>query len=376
MHSRLSYFSVKWVCAIAFAAALASCIALPSLAFASVKVDDTELAQGENAVGGGTATLSDSNLDMNGVTAGTFFTDEDLSVVFSGGNVIDEVNIAGAAVVDLSFTAQNEVEEVHASGTSNVTINANANNEFEEIEATEQSNLTVNITGETEFEEIVGRDDANVTVRGTDCQKRDIVNLGEDEDDTEISTERGTLVIDHVTVNLEGDKAFVGSTKGDVVIDTSKVAKGDDNEYAVIKAGGTMKVIESVIDITGTVYSIGKMTIEHSDVEVEKPDSEYGDDSPYRVYSETGIDLIAEKNGEVKDGEIEGKKVYYVDTDDDDDVDLEADGTPAYYRCKPVIAQTSDTNNSQMWLAALACASALAVGFAMRRRRADVRMGP
>ena len=49
--------------------------------------------------------------------------------------------------------------------------------------------------------------------------------------------------------------------------------------------------------------------------------------------SRTGIELIDEKNGEVKKGEFDNEEVWYVDTDDGDDVDLETDGKPAYYKC-------------------------------------------
>ena len=89
-----------------------------------------------------------------------------------------------------------------------------------------------------------------------------------------------------------------------------------------------------MFDIAGTVHSSGDMTIDHSDVKVVKPDVEDEDLSPYRVWSEAGIELINEKNGEVKDGKLGDKDVRYVDTDDGEDVDLKADGEPAYYRCK------------------------------------------
>lgn len=357
----------------ALAAVMACSLCFPSLAFASVRVDDTELAQGQNAVGGGTATLADSTLDMSGVTAGEFFTDENLSVNFNGGNDIENVNIAGSAAVELTFAGENDVEEVHASGSSNVTLNANGLNDFEEVEAIGQSNLTVNVTGENTFEEIVGRDDANVTIRGTNCQKKDIINLGEDEEDTAISTVRGKLTIDHVTVNLKGKDALVGSASGSLVIDTSKIGKADGNENALIFAGAAMTVYESVIDVVGTLFSQGQMTINHSDVKAAKPDSEYNA-APYRVFSATGIDLIREKNGEVKEGTVDGMDVWYVDTDDNDgeDVDLKADGEPAYYRCKDdaqvkAMPKTSD-GASPLLLIAAGIASAAAAAYALRRR--------
>ena len=70
--------------ALALSAVVACSLSFPSLAFAVVKVDETELAQGENAVGGGKATLSDSLLDMAGVTAGSLVADENLTMNFNG----------------------------------------------------------------------------------------------------------------------------------------------------------------------------------------------------------------------------------------------------------------------------------------------------
>lgn len=374
IREKMSGFSVRRAGAIALAAVMVCSLSFPSLAFATVKVDDTELAQGENAVGGGTATLSDSVLNMVGVKAGTLYTDEDLSMNFNGGNAIEDVNVAGSANVEMNFAGENEVEEIHATGSSNVTVNANGHNEFEEMEATDQSSLTINVTGENDFEEIVGRDDANVTIRGTDCQRRDIVNLGEDEKDTEISTVRGTLTIDHVTVNLKAKLATIGAADGNVVIDTSKIAKDGDNEYTLIYAAGTMDIIESVIDIAGTIASVDKMTVEHSDVKVAKADAKYDDGFTYRVMSLDSIDLIREKNGKVEEGQHNGGKAYFVDTDDNDgkDVDLKADGEPAYYRCKSdaqvkAMPKTGDGVNP-LWPMAAGVATAATAWFALRRR--------
>ena len=157
-------------------------------------------------------------------------------------------------------------------------------------------------------------------------------------------------------------------------IDTSKIAKDDDNEYAYITAGGTMLVRESVIDIEGTIRSDGQMTIEHSDVKATEPDDAYHDNSPYRVYSKTGIELIDEENGEVEEGELDDEKVWYVDTDDNDgkNVDLEADGDPAYYRCKSGVSAAPMPKTSDgfglFWLAAAGAISAAAAVYATRRR--------
>ena len=327
VHSRLRRAGAS-----ALAVVLVFGLSVPSLAFAKVSVDETELAQGENAVGGGKATLTDSTLDMVDVVANELRTDESLDMNFNGGNEIENVVVEGDANVEMSFTGENEVEDIYATDNANLTVNADGHNDFEELEGSGSANVTVNVTGENSFEEIRGLDNANVTVQGTDCQMKDTINLGEDEDDATLSTAWGNLTIDHVTVNLEGEYCYVGAAQGDTVIDTSKIAKGDDNEYTVIGVGGALVVRESVIDIEGTMSSEQQMTIEHSDVKVEKPDDKW-DADPYRVWSATGIDLIREKNGEVKEGEIGSRKVFYVDTDDGDDVDLEADGDPAYYGC-------------------------------------------
>lgn len=363
---------------IALAVLLASSLSFPSLAFAVVRVDQTDLAQGENAVGGGTATLADSTLDMNDVTAGELYTDEDLSVNFNGGNEIEQVTVESSAEVELSFSGENEVEEVHAFDDSDVTINADGHNEFEEVHAFDSSNVTVNVTGENEFEEISGYDDANITVRGTTCQKKDIIELGEDEADTNITTNRGSLTIDHVTVNLEGEIAVIGSENGNVTIDTSKIGMEDGNEYTEVVAGGTMNVRESVIDIKGTVHSSGKMVIEHSDVKAEAPDPTYNDASPYRIYSETGIELIREKNGKVMQGALADTQVFFVDTGDGDSVNLKADGKPAYYTCScdsssltKEMAKTGDATNP-LHLAAIALAGAITAALAAIRRKASL----
>lgn len=369
--------------ALALAAIMTCNLTFPQTAFAAVRIDETDLAQGENSVGGGTATFVDSILDMAGVTANELFSDEDLSVNFNGDNNIEQVNTAGSAEVELSFTGENEVEEVHASEQSNVTINADGNNEFEEITATDKSNVTINVTGENEFEEISGYDDASITVRGTDCQKKDVIELGEGEEDTALSTERGKLTIDHVTVEVKGKEALIGSLKGDLLVNTSKIAKEDENEYTSITAGGTMTVSESVIDITGTIHSTGAMTIKHSDVKAEAPDPKY-DESPYRVSSDTSIKLIDEKNGEVRQGKIGDKTVHYVDTEGNDGktVDLKADGEPAYYHCKDeasaqvkaaVLPKTGD-ERTPVWPAAIGIALA-AMGHALqtRMRRSEER---
>lgn len=346
--------------------------AFPPVALARVVVDEQELAQGENAVGGGTATLSDEALDMANVTAGSMVVDEDLTVSFNGGNEIGVFDIEGSANVEVSFDGENAVEDIHAHNESNVTVNANGHDDVEEVEGFENANVTVNVTGENTFETIEGHDNANITVRGTSCQKRDVVNIGDGEKSAGLSAENGNVTIDHVTVNLESETARVGSQAGDVKIDTSKIASGDDNECTEIVAGGTMSIAESVIDITGTVHSDGFMTIEHSDVKADAPDSRYGS-GPYRIYSKTGIALIREKNGEVKNAELDGDRIWYVDTGDGEDVDLEADGVPGYHRCCKNTNLTSKTGDdaNPLSIAFLAFAGAATTGYAFKRRRDD-----
>ena len=358
------------VAALAFITAIS--LSFPSLAFAQVSVDGQELAQGDNAIGGGTATLTDVALDMVDVIANELYIDQDLTVNFNGGNEIDDVVIEGSANVELNFDEENEVSDVFVNDNADLTINADGHNEFEEVIATGDSQVTINVTDENEFETIIGENNATIVIKGTECQMKDTIELGDDEDDAEIATENGNLVIDHVTIEIESEKdAYVGSAYGDVTIDTSKI-EADDTEYTLIAAGKELKIIESVIEIKGTLFSVGKMTIEHSDVEVEKAADEY-DVYPYRVFSATGIELIREENGEVKETEIDGVPVWYVDTDDGDDVELEADGKPAYYKCKDGMPATGDGLN--IWsLVALSIASAVAAGyagFAARRRMKD-----
>ena len=371
---KTSICSVRRLSVFALAAVTALCLAFPQAALAKVTVDENELAQGENSVGGGKATLSDTSLDMTDVTAGNVQVDEDLAINFNGGNNVGVLDIEGSADVEVSFTGDNAVEDIHVHDESSAIINADGHNDFEEVEAFEDASVTVNVTGENDFETIEGHGNADVTVRGTGCQERDVANVGSGEKEAGVSAENGNVRIDHVTVNLESETARVGSKTGDVVIDTSKIASGDDNEYTEVIAGGTMEVTESVIEITGTVHSGGQMTIAHSDVEVKAPDAKY-DSSPYRVYSNTCIELIREDNGEVREGDIDGKKVFYVDTDDNNgrEVDLEADGEPGYYKCKGealtrgMASNTGDDTNPFVPMVA-GIASAATAWFASRRR--------
>lgn len=237
---------------------LAGNLLFPCVAYATVRVDETELAQGENAVGGGLATLLDAALSMVDVRAEELYVDEDLAVSFNGGNDIENVNVAGSAKVDLSFSQKNEVEEVHAADKSDVTINATGNNEFEEVDAKDQANLTINVTGENAFEEIVGKDDANITIHGTDNPITDVVILGEDEEDTELSTERGTLTIDHVTIELEAEEAYVGSESGDVELCAARIVKGKNNKEAKIEVDKPSRKAERLGKTVVTAQALAK----------------------------------------------------------------------------------------------------------------------
>ena len=376
MQRRLQFQPSRRAGAFALALVLVGGLSFPTPALAAVVIDETELAQGENAVGGGTATLAESILDMVDVTAGEMFIDEDLTVNFNGGNSIEEVNVVDSVDVEMNFSGDNEVEDITAKDNSNLTVNANGHNEFEEINAEDNSNVTVNVTGENEFEEIKGIGKANITVRGTDCQKKDVIELGEGEDHTSLSTQDGKLTIDHVTVNVEAKNGSVRAEYNDLLIDTSKIASGDDNERTQIMTLRTLKISESVIDITGTVFSGGMMTIDHSDVKVEAPSNRTELDT-YRVWSSEGIELIDEENGEVKAGAIGDMQVAYVDTGDGDMVDLQADGEPAYYKCKSGVTnpatkslpRTGDTSDPMLPLAiALTGVGTAALGIVARRR--------
>ena len=364
---------------LALSVAMAAALLFPTTAFAKVVVDEQELAQGGNSVGGGMATLSEAVLDMVDVTASTMHVDQNLAVNFNGGNSIEDLYIEGSANVEVNYTGENGIEDTHVTDQANATINANGHNEFEEIKAYNNANVTVNVTGENDVETIQASDNASVTVRGTDCQKRDIANVGEDEEHAGIFAENGNVVIDHVTVNLESKIAYVGSRTGSTWIGTSKIASSDGNEFAEVVAGKTMKVSESVLDIVGTVHADGKMTIVHSDIKAKAPGTQY-DSSPYRIYSKAGIELIREKNGTIKEGKLGGNRVFFVDTGDGTDVDLKADGKPGYYACKDngikhvmahVPARKTGDAADPWGLSMLALVGATTAGYAVRRRRDD-----
>ena len=366
----------KGILAIVACAALAVSLMVPAFAFAEVKIDDTVINQGENAVGGGTATLTETVLDMVNVVVdkGGLETDQDLNINFNGGNELEWVAATGSAKVTANFCGENSIDEFATVDNASMTINANGQADLEEVHAYDDSNIVINVTGENNFEEIIGYDNANIAIRGTDCQKKDIVNV-EDHELALLVAENGNLTIDHVTVNLKGSEDNVfGSIGGDALVDTSKIA-GKDGAWTALLAGKTMRISESVIETVDEVRSTGLMTIEHSDVKASKPKTEQTI-PPYRVFSYTGIKLIDEKNGEVKEGEHDGDKVWYVDTDDNDgeDVDLKADGEPAYYRCNSKeslpkgMPKTADAS-SPLWpmLAGIAC---LAIaGYSARRRK-------
>ena len=271
------------VLALFLAAVLAATFCFPSVALAQVSVDGTELEQGSNSVGGGTATLSETSLSMSNVTAGSVYTDESLDIAFTGGNDIETFTVEGDAEASMHFTEKNEVEDIYAADNAKLTVKADGHNDFEEVNASSKSDVTIEVYGENSFESIEASDDSNVTVKGKTCQMRDKVVIGEGEGDEGITAENGNVRIDHVTVLLESEKAHIESKTGAVIIDTSKIASEDDNEWTEIISGKEMLVSESIIEIEGTVYAQGKLTINHSDVKVEKAGDEY-DSRPYRVF--------------------------------------------------------------------------------------------
>lgn len=292
------------------ALSLTTSLAITGTAYGIVSIDDTDLVEGENSVGGGTATYGDSLLDMIDVTADKLTCDEDLTINFNGSNDIEHTQVTGDANVTLNFNGDNEVEDIEAYDNSDLTVNVNEHNDFEDIEAYDSSKLTVKVNGEAEVEAIKGYDDASVTVTGTNCPRKDVLELGEGEDSERIGTERGAL------------------------------------------------------------------TIRRSDVDMTKPE---GEDSPYRIWSKTGIELIEEKNGEVKEGTLNGVKVHFVDTGDGEDVHLKSALTPCYYRsCDDnkelpktggkVLAKTGDASGIVSALALLAAGmTSVAAGFFSKR---------
>lgn len=369
--------TLKKAAAIALASVFASTICFPTMAFAKVDVDGQELSQGSNSIGGGTAMLTESTLDMEGVTANSVYTDESLDISFGGGNDIEKFTVGGDAQASMSFSGKNEVEDIYATDNAKLSVKADRHNDFEEINASGKADVLVKIYGENEFESFNGTNDSTISIVGKTCQKRDKVKLAEGESEEGITTENGNLKLDHVTIEVESEKAHIGSKNGSLTIDTSKIEGEDGNKWIEIFAGKEMLIDESVIEITGTVFSEGKMTVKHSDIDADKPASEY-DVRPYRIFSKTGIELIDEENGNVEEGEWDGDKVWYVDTDDNDgdEVDLEADGEPEYYKCH----SKSDSDSKMVpkmgyedalgLIAALAAAcSLLLLGFAASRRQ-------
>ena len=83
-------FSVRRAVALVLATVVACNLFFPSFAQAMVRVDDVELNQGVNEVGGGTATLTDSNLEMEGVTAAEVSHTAGTAIVTLSGKVSDD----------------------------------------------------------------------------------------------------------------------------------------------------------------------------------------------------------------------------------------------------------------------------------------------
>ena len=355
-----------------------STLCFPASAFAQVSVDGTDLAQGTNSVGGGTAELSDSSLSMNGVSASSVYTDESLDISLTGGNDIDTFTVGGDAESSMSMTSEDSVGTVGVEDSASLDIKMDGHDAIGTVSASDDSSVTLEVYGENELDNITATDDASITIKGKTCQKKDELEVGEGLEDAGITAENGDVVIDHVTIEMESEKAHIGSKNGRLSIDTSKIEGDDeDNKWTEIISGKEMMISESVIEITGTVYAKGEMTIKHSDLEIEKPDSKY-DNRPYRVFSETGIELIDEENGEVCEGEYNDTKVWYVDTDDNEgsEVDLEADGEPEYYNCgkdtddeMSVFPQTGDNTPFGILLTIAFMAAAAMFITSMRRNQ-------
>ena len=359
------------------ATTLAIALAFPGTAFAQTRVDDTDLIEGANAVGGGTATYGGGSLTMENVVADNVWTDESLTMDFNGGNDIDKVQVTGDAEVTTNFSGNNEVEDIEAYNNAKLTVNMNDHNEFEDIEGYDNANVTVNVTGKTECESIKGYDNATVTVQGTTCPKKDVIEVGEDESSEGIRTKDGDLAVKDVTVVMHSTNAQVASAGGDVDITCTKIESGDGNERVDVRAGDDLFVGGSVIDIKGSVSAGDDLTIRRSNVDVKKAE---GDESPYRVWAEGDVELIEEENGEVREGTIDGKKVSYVDTDDGDDVHLTSALTPCYYKCDGnsnghFLAKRLPTTGEADHMGAQAAALSLGTlilyaGFKMRKARA------
>ena len=395
---------------IALAVITACTLAFPSSALALVSVDDVALSKGENKVGGGKITLTSTALDVSNVTANALVMDESLNVNFKGGNDIEVFSIEGSAKTDVKFDGENEVEDTFVGGNAKATINLDEHAELEEIRAYGNADVTVKVTGENEIENISAKDNASLTIKGTACQKKDVLEIDDEKTHAGIFAKGGDVTIDHVTIEIESEVATIGSEQGNLKIDTSKIEADDETKNTDIIAGGTMEITESVVEIKGTIASKDTMTIKHSDIEADPPADEYND-MPYRVFSETGIELIDEKNGVVEQGMVFETPVWYVTTEDVDDegdegedeegeegdeeddeegvsgtlslrsganagqrVNLKADGKPAYYNeCEKdysnlvkAMPRTADDANP-LPFACLALASVAAVAFAARR---------
>ena len=366
-------------------AGLAISLMLPSHLLAVVTVDDTDLVDGENSVGGGTAVYCDGTVDMTDVTANLVTTDEDSTFNFNGGNNIASFAATGEAEVTLTFDGENEVGDIVAVDNADLTVHMDENNEFDDIVAADQATLTLVVDGEASCESISGFDEATVTIEGTNCPRKDVLTVGEDDEAGIITTDEGDLTIDSVTVVIEGEDGVVGSEFGDVAILCSKVENADDDGDTFIASGGEMFIGGSVIDIDGQVLANGQLTIQQSDVDVElsdNPDIPYDEYRVYPVSSNTGIELIDEANGEVIETTVDGKTVYYVSTGDDeeDEVHLESAIEPCYYRscddddagrpCLPRTDDPIDVTGVAGTAAALGAAAVLGgLGLVRRARR-------
>lgn len=310
-------FSVRRAIAMGLAAVVAGNLFFPSFALATVRVDDVELAQGVNEVGGGTATLNESDLEMEGVTAAEFYTDEDLTINYADGNVIDTTTIEGDATVEMNFDGENEISDIAVTDEAQLTINANEHNTFGEVIATDDSSVAINVDGTTEFGSIDGADAATVAVSGAKGAKDATLNLGTGREFSFLDTEDGNLSIDNLTLNLNAREAILGSALGGTVtVNSSTLAAGEDNGFVFLSSGADMLIKDSTMEFGGMVFSIGQMTIDNSNMRISKPTAFSTEAWPHRVSSRTGIDLRNELNGIVMSGVQEGRPIYFLDTNE------------------------------------------------------------
>lgn len=226
------------------------------------------------------------------------------------------------------------------------------------------------------------------------------VNITFDNEGYENDDYHGSVFAGAATWNSETQQPDY--KEGNIAITNSKIAAKDvkddstanaEYDYSMntvaITALGELGIKESVID-ANRVYSRGQMTIDNSDVTATRNYKlSESDDVPFwqGVCSATGIDLIGESNGEVKQytSIMDNAEYHYVSTDSDDEVELKAAAKPAYYgsfynastQGMPTAGEitempaTGDAENVGLLAgaAAAAAASLVALGTSLRFRK-------